>query len=91
MQVSKNHPSTPLAVVSSVQALDPAADFSNADCAVELYGSLSDAADGKCGAEITVKLDAATVKRLVSRAAGQDLADYVWLNIFRRAVMDHVY
>jgi hypothetical protein len=63
--------------------LDPAADFSNDMCAVTLLP------DGR--AEITLIVEAEVMRRIQTRAYKVDLADYVWINIYKRAALDHVY
>ena len=63
--------------------LDPAADFSNDMCAVTLLP------DGR--AEIALIVEADVMTRIKTRAYKVDLADYVWLNIYKRAALDHVY
>lgn len=40
---------------------------------------------------ITLRVDAATMKRHKSRANGMDLSKYMWDNILHRALVDSVY
>lgn len=40
---------------------------------------------------ITLRVDAATIKRHRSRANGMDLSRYMWENILHRALVDSVY
>jgi hypothetical protein len=80
-------PSGPKQVALSEQAkadlLDPAADFSTGDCAVNCFP------DGS--AEVLVSVPAEIMKRLRSRALNQNLAEYIAANITRRAFLSYVY
>ncbi len=72
----------PPSLVTQSSLLDSAADFSTRDCAVVLTGK---------EAEVTFRVEAGVLRRIRSRADKQDLAEYFWQNILKRAVLDHVY
>ncbi len=63
--------------------LDPAADYSTPDCAVNCF----DNGEGEC----VFLLDKEVLRRIRTRAQTQDLADYLWLNVIRPALYGHVY
>ena len=62
--------------------LDPTADFSTINCAVNQLG-----AEG----EVTFLVEPDIWRRIKSRAGSQNLAEYFWENILKRALMNHVY
>jgi len=41
--------------------------------------------------EAVVFVDPGVLKRIKTRAGNQDLANYLWLNVFRPALDGHVY
>jgi|WetSurMetagenome_2_1015567.scaffolds.fasta_scaffold01336_21 hypothetical protein len=63
--------------------IDPNADFSTDKCALTLMP------DGS--GEAVVFVDPGVLKRIKTRAGNQDLANYLWLNVFRPALDGHVY
>lgn len=79
-------PETPQRLTAEMEPSDAAAvilSFDNDFCVVSLYGNNT--------AKVSIDVESEVMRRIRSRAGTQNLADYVWDNILKRALYDHVY
>lgn len=72
-------------------SLDPTADFSNVNCAINVFRKSQDGKDVITGGEITIRVEGEVMRRLLTRAYKGNVADYAWDNVLKRVLENHVY